>query len=204
MKRTRAIVVVIVLALIGGSLAFAFAGTTPATDEPALGSERNSDESASRGAPRTPDAAAIELTRAASGTLTAPADEPNPTTTTSSTATVAPTTTTTTVVPAVAPEPPSPTAAPTEAAPAPQPASSGQSESGKASYYSHKPGGCAHKTIAKGTTVTVTNTNTGATATCVVNDRGPFVAGRIVDLDITVFRQIGSTSAGVVPVRITW
>jgi rare lipoprotein A len=50
----------------------------------------------------------------------------------------------------------------------------------------------------------VTNLATGASTTCVVADRGPFVAGRVIDLDRSVFEQLAPLSAGVINVRITW
>jgi len=77
-------------------------------------------------------------------------------------------------------------------------------ESGKASWYAHTPGTCAHKTLPFGTIVTVRNSNTGATTTCRVADRGPFGAGRIIDLTKDVFARIASTSQGVIPVTISW
>jgi rare lipoprotein A len=52
--------------------------------------------------------------------------------------------------------------------------------------------------------VTVTNLANGKSTTCVINDRGPYVAGRIIDMDTTIFSRIASTSQGVVQVRITW
>ena len=78
------------------------------------------------------------------------------------------------------------------------------SQSGIASYYLFKPGGCAHKSLPKGTVVTVTNNANGKSTTCTVNDRGPFIAGRIIDLDTRVFKQLASTSSGVFTARITW
>jgi rare lipoprotein A len=55
-----------------------------------------------------------------------------------------------------------------------------------------------------GTHVKVTNTANGKVATCVVNDRGPYSGGRIIDLDRSVFSQLAPTSAGVINVRIEW
>ncbi len=77
-------------------------------------------------------------------------------------------------------------------------------ESGKASWYAHTPGTCAHKILPFGTIVTVRNSNTGATTTCRVADRGPFGAGRIIDLTKDVFARIASISQGIVPVTISW
>ena len=95
-----------------------------------------------------------------------------------------------------------PTATPTPTTP--QQPQNTNSQSGQASYYAYKPGGCAHKSIPKGTVVTVTNVATDKSTTCVVNDRGPFVAGRIIDLDTRVFTQLASTSGGVFRARISW
>ena len=78
------------------------------------------------------------------------------------------------------------------------------SATGKASFYSHTPGTCAHKTLPMGTTVTVTNLANGKSTTCKVADRGPFVEGRIIDLDKGVFSSIASTSTGVINVSISY
>jgi uncharacterized protein YabE (DUF348 family) len=64
-------------------------------------------------------------------------------------------------------------------------------------------GGCAHRTLPKGTRVTVVADN-GASTMCIVNDRGPFGAGRIIDLAPDVFQQLGHLDAGVLSVTITW
>jgi hypothetical protein len=82
--------------------------------------------------------------------------------------------------------------------------SPGGHQEGGASWYHYKPGTCAHRTLPKGTVVKVTNLETGQTATCTVADRGPFVAGRIIDLDRSVFLAIASGHEGVVQVRIEW
>ena len=152
-----------------------------------ISADRPEELTASRGSARTEDFA----------NATAPADEADPTTTTAAPVTTSTVVSTTTAVPAT-------TTPPTTKAPAPKAAGHGNTQSGGASYYSYKAGGCAHKTIPKGTAVTVTNVANGKTATCVVNDRGPFVAGRIIDLDVTVFKQVASTSAGVFTARISW
>jgi rare lipoprotein A (peptidoglycan hydrolase) len=156
---------------------------------------RTAEEAASRGVARS-DASTTTTSEVTTTTTEAPTTVP-PTT-------VPPTTAPPTTAKPATTVPPRP---PTTAAPKPPPAPAAEganSESGKASYYSYKAGGCAHRTLPKGTVVTVTNVANGKTTTCVVNDRGPFIAGRIIDLDVTVFRQIGSTSAGVLSVRISW
>jgi len=82
--------------------------------------------------------------------------------------------------------------------------SSGQQEGG-ASWYHYKPGTCAHRKLPKGTVVKVINLKTGASANCTVADRGPFVGGRIIDLDRSVFLAVAeSPGQGVLQVRIEW
>jgi rare lipoprotein A len=80
----------------------------------------------------------------------------------------------------------------------------GGRQEGGASWYHYKAGTCAHRSLPKGTVVTVTNVATGRSATCTVADRGPFVAGRIIDLDRSVFLAIAESGQGVVRVRIEW
>jgi len=60
----------------------------------------------------------------------------------------------------------------------------------------------AHKTLPLGTPVVVTNRETGRRIRVRVNDRGPFVAGRIIDLSLAAARALGSAEAGVVPVTV--
>ncbi len=79
-----------------------------------------------------------------------------------------------------------------------------QKESGKATFYATHAGTCAHKTLPKGTMVTVRNTSTGASAVCRVADRGPYGAGRVIDLSKDVFSKIAPLSQGVVPVTLSW
>lgn len=84
------------------------------------------------------------------------------------------------------------------------PAANGQQEGG-ASWYRYKPGTCAHRTLPKGTVVKVINLKTGKSANCTVADRGPFIRGRIIDLDRSVFMAIAeSPGQGVLQVRIEW
>ena len=87
----------------------------------------------------------------------------------------------------------------------PAPVVGGGQQEGGASWYRYKPGTCAHRTLRKGTVVKVTNLATGQSARCTVADRGPFIAGRIIDLDRSVFLAIAqSPGQGVVRVRIEW
>lgn len=94
---------------------------------------------------------------------------------------------------------------------------SGHSESGQASYYGNEFHGrktangerfdqgqltAAHRTLPFGTRVKVTNTQNGKSVIVRVNDRGPFVKGRVIDLSISAFKSLASLNAGVVPVRL--
>jgi rare lipoprotein A len=60
----------------------------------------------------------------------------------------------------------------------------------------------AHNTLPFGTKIRVTNARTGRSVKVVVNDRGPHVKGRIVDLSKRAARKIGLVDAGVAPVRL--
>ena len=75
---------------------------------------------------------------------------------------------------------------------------------GGASWFHAPRGTCAHRTLPFGTMVTVTRTDTGASTVCRVNDRGPFIANRVIDLSEESFSQLAPTSSGVVPVAIAW
>ena len=55
-----------------------------------------------------------------------------------------------------------------------------------------------------GTIVTVTNLANGKSVQCKVGDRGPWVDGRIIDLNPQEFGKIAPTSEGVIDVRISW
>ena len=60
----------------------------------------------------------------------------------------------------------------------------------------------AHKTLPFGTRVKVTNARNGRTVEVTINDRGPYIAGRIIDLSDAAAGAIGMKSAGVVPVKV--
>jgi rare lipoprotein A len=112
---------------------------------------------------------------------------------------------------------------PPKAAPAtpprkPRPDVSGHKRVGKASFYARKFSGrtmadgermdprgdnAASKTLPLGTTAKVTNLETGQSAVVTIQDRGPFVKGRIVDLSPATAKQIGLTrKQGVTPVVV--
>lgn len=62
---------------------------------------------------------------------------------------------------------------------------------------------CAHRSLPFDTEIRVTNLANGRSAVCRVTDRGPFVAGRVVDVSRAVAKRLGMLSAGTAPVRIT-
>jgi rare lipoprotein A len=89
--------------------------------------------------------------------------------------------------------------------------------SGKASFYADKYHGrktasgerfdqramtAAHRTLPFGTKVNVTNVRNGKSVIVRINDRGPFVKGRIIDLSRAAFRRIGNPAFGVIRVEI--
>jgi rare lipoprotein A len=49
----------------------------------------------------------------------------------------------------------------------------------------------AHRTLPLGTKVTVTNKSNGHSVVVIINDRGPFVRGRIIDLSPAAARVLG-------------
>src|SRR5918911_4436813 len=85
----------------------------------------------------------------------------------------------------------------------------GRSFAGKASYYGNESGSrtasgqrfnqnaltAAHKTLPFGTKVRVTHG--GQSVVVTINDRGPFIRGRVLDLSKGAARAIGLTGAGV-------
>ncbi|MBN2050474.1 MAG: septal ring lytic transglycosylase RlpA family protein [Spirochaetales bacterium] len=93
----------------------------------------------------------------------------------------------------------------------------GMEEEGYASWYAGKFQGrltasgevfdtnkltAAHKTLPFGTLLRVTNTANGKTVEVRVNDRGPFVEGRIIDLSRAAAEALDMTRVGVAPVTI--
>src|SRR5512144_1768353 len=60
----------------------------------------------------------------------------------------------------------------------------------------------AHKTLPLGVYVKVENTENGREAVVRVNDRGPFVKGRIIDLSYAAAKKLGVDRAGTAPVRV--
>ncbi|TDR32975.1 septal ring lytic transglycosylase RlpA family protein [Hydromonas duriensis] len=60
----------------------------------------------------------------------------------------------------------------------------------------------AHRTLPFGTKLKVTNLNNGQSTIVRVNDRGPYVGGRIIDLSVAAAKQIGSTTSGTAQVKL--
>ena len=92
-------------------------------------------------------------------------------------------------------------------------------ETGKASFYADKFVGrktasgavfkqtkmtAAHKTLPFGTKVKITNLNNGKKTKVTINDRGPFVEGRIIDLSKKAAKRLDMVNAGVVNVKIKY
>jgi rare lipoprotein A len=87
-------------------------------------------------------------------------------------------------------------------------------QTGKASYYKHGKRTAsgerfnagdytaAHRTLPFGTRVLVTNLKTGQSVIVRVNDRGPFVRSRIIDVSYGAAKVLGMTGAGVATVKI--
>ncbi len=75
-------------------------------------------------------------------------------------------------------------------------------EKGKATYYGAKGLTAAHRTLPFGTKVKVTNVNNGKSVIVTINDRGPFIKGRIIDMSKSSFAKIADLSEGVVDVEI--
>ena len=55
----------------------------------------------------------------------------------------------------------------------------------------------AHKTLPFGTILRVTNLNNGKSVNVTINDRGPYVKGRVLDLSRGAFRVISNEKVGV-------
>jgi rare lipoprotein A len=74
---------------------------------------------------------------------------------------------------------------------------------GRASYYRARTRmGCAHRSLPFGTKVKVTNLRNGHHLVLTVNDRGPFIKGRIIDVSTRAAEMLGFRHAGLAPVRV--
>lgn len=94
---------------------------------------------------------------------------------------------------------------------------SAQVQTGKASFYADKFEGkptssgqkyragkltAAHKTLPFGTKVRVTNVENGKTVIVEVNDRGPWVEGRVIDVSKSAAQELGFINQGIVDVEL--
>lgn len=95
---------------------------------------------------------------------------------------------------------------------------SADSQEGVASFYSDRFQGAttasgdafdqqaltaAHPSLPFGTKVLVTRPDTGQEVEVLINDRGPYVQGRIIDLSKSAARELGMLKRGVAPVMVT-
>lgn len=79
----------------------------------------------------------------------------------------------------------------------------GKSHRGAASWYAHTGTlAAANPWLPKGSYVRVTNMDNGKSVIVVINDRGPFAPGRIIDLDKVAFEKIAPLGAGVINVKM--
>jgi rare lipoprotein A len=60
----------------------------------------------------------------------------------------------------------------------------------------------AHRTLPFNTLVRVTNKSNGREVDVRINDRGPFIDGRVIDLSLRAARQIDLVGPGVAPVKL--
>jgi len=99
------------------------------------------------------------------------------------------------------------------------PAGESGTETGLASFYSESYNGkktangeiynssgltAAHKKLPFGTKVKVTNLSNGKTVKVRINDRGPFITGRIIDLTRKAAGKLDMINEGVVKVKIRY
>jgi rare lipoprotein A (peptidoglycan hydrolase) len=125
------------------------------------------------------------------------------------------------IIPKAHAEPPSATNQTQESQPPAAPQEIGRSDnqasrsfSGKASFYSYSSGKtasgssfdrnlptAAHRSLPFGTRVRVTNLANDRSVVVIINDRGPSVRGRVLDLSLAAARSLGMTDRGVANVR---
>ena len=101
--------------------------------------------------------------------------------------------------------------------PAPSPPAEGYEEVGVASWYGAQHHGkrtasgelfdmnqltAAHRSLPFGTRLRVTNRDNNQSTEVRINDRGPFVKGRILDVSYAAARQLGALGSGTFPVRL--
>ncbi|HEX2024834.1 MAG TPA: ubiquitin-like domain-containing protein [Actinomycetota bacterium] len=77
-------------------------------------------------------------------------------------------------------------------------------QTGLASWYHRTGMVAAHQSLPFGTQVKVTNLATGRSVVVVINDRGPFVGGRVIDLSDDAYAQLAPLGSGTINVRLAW
>jgi rare lipoprotein A len=87
-----------------------------------------------------------------------------------------------------------------------EPGTGARSQRGQATWYDPPWSGltAAHPWLPKGTMVTVTDVASGRSVTVVIDDRGPFSPGRVIDLSPEAFAALAPLGRGVLQVRLTW
>jgi rare lipoprotein A len=87
-----------------------------------------------------------------------------------------------------------------------EPGTGAVSQTGNATWYDPPWTGltAAHPWLPFGTHVTVTDVATGRSVTVVIDDRGPFGTGRIIDLSPEAFQQLQPLGRGVLNVALSW
>ncbi|MCW5551053.1 MAG: septal ring lytic transglycosylase RlpA family protein [Verrucomicrobiae bacterium] len=95
--------------------------------------------------------------------------------------------------------------------------SQSKSETGVASFYAHKYHGkktasgevfdmhaltAAHPSLEFGTRVKVTHLENNLSVTVRINDRGPFIKGRVIDLSLAAAKQLQMVQAGLALVKL--
>lgn len=106
---------------------------------------------------------------------------------------------------------------PSEAAKESSPPAVAKTHSGEASWYGPRFDGmktasgdifdkgeftAAHRTFPLGSKARVTNLENGKSVNVEINDRGPFAAGRVIDLSQAAARALGITAAGTARVKV--
>ena len=87
-----------------------------------------------------------------------------------------------------------------------EPGTGATTQRGQASWYDPPWGGftAAHPWLPFGTHVTVTDLATGRSVTVVIDDRGPFAPGKIIDLSPEAFAVLRPLGTGVIDVQLSW
>jgi rare lipoprotein A len=87
-----------------------------------------------------------------------------------------------------------------------EPGTGATTQQGQATWYDPPWSGltAAHPWLPFGTQVTVTDLATGRSVTVVIDDRGPFSPGRVIDLAPEAFSVLAPLGHGVLQVSLSW